>query len=62
MRTTAYKQQRKCMEVIKNELRLSVNVFSWKVLIDKLGNLFFCLQLETKKPEILRWHPSHAKV
>ena len=41
MRTTAYKQQCKCMEVIKNELYLSVNVLSWKVPIDKLGNLFF---------------------
>ena len=49
MRTTAYKQQRKCMEVIKNELRLSVNVFSWKVLIDKLGNLLFLSPTRDKK-------------
>ena len=55
MRTTAYKQQCKCMEVIKNELCLSVNVFSLKVLIDKLGSLFFCLQLETKKTRHFTW-------
>ena len=33
----------------KNELCLSVNVFSWKILIDKMGNVFLGLQLETKE-------------
>ena len=28
---------------------MSVNVFSWKILIDKMGNVFLGLQLETKE-------------
>ena len=33
----------------KNEHYLSVNVFSWKILIDKMGNVFLGLQLDTKE-------------